>query len=597
MRMKDTLRDTLYRLVTEYRYRKWLKTHYPASRYSAKAILEEINGFADKPVISIIMPVYNTQVRWLKSAVESVQAQLYTNWELCIADDKSTSTDTLNYLQSIENDTRCKVVYRKENGHISAASNSALQMASGDFVCFLDHDDELAPQALFRIVQAINDNPNALFLYSDEDKIDEKGRRSEPHFKSSWNLELLRSYNYINHLAVYRHEQLSALGGLREGYEGAQDYDLILRYTDSIREDRIVHIPEILYHWRKISTSTAFEKAVKPYVGEAGKRALTDHLSRSGTAAKIHAVSALTNTFHLCYELTQQPTVSIIIPTRNHGELLHRCISSIQAKTNYPNYEIVVVDNRSSEQQTLSYLSEMAEVEDFRVLPYDKEFNFSALNNYAVTEAAGEIVCLLNNDTEIISDCWLETMLAHLEQPLVGAVGAQLLYPDNTLQHAGVILGIGGGAGHSHKYKDADKWGYMARANVTQNLSAVTGACLMVKKSDYLDVGGLDEKNFSIAFNDVDFCLKLRECGLKIVYTPQVKLYHFESKSRGLDTASDKVDRFEREKANLIAKWGCLLKRDPYYNPNLSMTREDFSLSDNPRSYVNPDGREVRRNC
>ncbi len=577
------MRDTLYRIVTEYRYRKWIDTHHPASSYSAQACLDKINGFANKPIISIIMPVYNTQPVWLKKAVESVQGQFYPHWQLCIADDKSTSADTLKYLRSIEHESKIEVVNRNENGHISAASNSALEKATGDFVCFLDHDDELAPQALFKLARAINMNPNVLFFYSDEDKINAKGKRSEPHFKSSWNPELLRSYNYINHLAVYEREQLTGLGGLREGYEGAQDYDLILRYTETIREDQIVHIPEILYHWRKIATSTALEKAVKPYVGDAGKRALVEHLSRSGVDAEVRAVSELTNTFHVHYTPKQQPFVSIIIPTRDHCELLRRCISSIRAKTSYAQYEIVVVDNRSSEQDTLAYFQEVTEVDNIRVLPYDKEFNFSALNNYAVAETRGEVVCLLNNDTEILTDDWLEMMLAHLEQPLAGAVGVQLLYPDNTLQHAGVILGIGGGAGHSHKYKNADTWGYMARANVTQNLSAVTGACLMVSKNNYFKVGGLDEEKFSIAFNDVDFCLKLRETGLKIVYTPHVKLYHFESKSRGLDTAADKVGRFEREKSNLITKWGSVLQRDPYYNPNLSMSREDFSLSDNPR--------------
>lgn len=586
MTLKDSLKDTLYRLVTEYRYRKWLRKHQPASRYSAEEIINRVNSFEFTPCISIIMPVYNTPVTWLKKAVESVQAQVYPNWQLCIADDCSTSKATLKYLQSVEENTKIEVVYRKDNGHISLASNSGLELATGEFICFLDHDDELSPQALYRVAEAINKNPDVLFLYSDEDKINERGWRSEPHFKSSWNAELLRSYNYINHLAVYQRDQLNALGGLRVGYEGAQDYDLILRFTDNVEEDQIIHIPEILYHWRKISTSTAYEKAVKPYIADAGKQALADHLSRNRVDAEIHTVAELTNTFHVHYYLQQQPSVSIIIPTRDHCELLQRCISSIREKTSYQDYEIVVINNRSKEHKTLVYLAELNNIENTRVLSYDNEFNYSALNNFAVSEVQGECICLLNNDTEIISESWLETMVSHLQQPSIGAVGAQLLYPDNTLQHAGVILGIGGGAGHSHKYKDAEKWGYMARANVTQNLSAVTGACLMVKKKDYVTVGGLDELDFSIAFNDVDLCLKLREAGLKIVYSPHVKLYHFESKSRGLDTASDKLIRFEREKENLKTKWGRLLQRDPYYNPNLSLSREDFSLSDNPRPLI-----------
>lgn len=583
MRLKDTIKDTLYRIVTEYRYRKWLRLHQPQTEKDKNDIRKEIGRFEKKPSVSIIMPVYNTPVAWLKKAVKSVQNQLYPNWELCIADDNSTSRQTLEYLESLKNDERIKIEFRKENGHISEASNSALEMAIGDFVCFLDHDDELSCQALYRVVQAINMNSGVMFLYSDEDKMNERGLRSEPHFKSSWNLELLRSYNYINHLAVFDRARLNELHGLRKGYEGAQDYDLILRYIDTIGEEEIVHIPHTLYHWRKISTSTAQGKGAKPYTAKAGRQALQDHLSRRGIDAHIDDVAELTNTFHVRYSLQQAPLVSIIIPTRDHGQLLQRCLASIFEKTTYPHYEIVIIDNRSTDSETLKYLTELEKNEKIRILRYDNEFNFSAINNFAVAEAQGELVCLLNNDTEIITNGWLATMVSHLEQPLVGAVGVQLLYPDDTLQHAGVILGIGGGAGHSHKYIESTKWGYMARANVAQNLSAVTGACLIVKKRDYLRVGGLDEANFSIAFNDVDFCLKLREAGLKIVYTPHVKLYHFESKSRGLDTAPDKVVRFDREKENLKAKWGSLLKNDPYYNRNLSLSRENFSLSDNPR--------------
>lgn len=584
MRIKNNLRDTLYRFVTEHRYRKWLKTHYPQSNNNRDQHFAQIKHFEKKPVVSVVLPVYNAKPIWIRKAVESVKNQIYPHYQLCIADDKSTDHSTLRYLKQIEHEEKIQIIYRKENGHISAASNSALELAIGEYVCFLDHDDELAPQALFRVVQAINRSPHLMFLYSDEDKINEKGLRSEPHFKSSWNPELLRSYNYINHLAVYCRERLMAMGGLREGYEGAQDYDLILRYTEGLQDNQIAHLPEILYHWRKISTSTAYEKEVKPYVGEAGRLALTDHLSRSGVEATVNAIPDLTNTFHVQYALKKQPLISIVIPTRDHADMLRRCIESIRAKTAYPMYEILIVNNRSEEQNTLDYLLEIEDIDNIRVIPYDKEFNYSALNNYAVSEAGGDVVCLLNNDTEVISAGWLETMLGFLQQTDVGAVGAQLLYPDETLQHAGVILGIGGGAGHSHKYKDANAWGYMARANVSQNLSAVTGACLLTYKKDFLRVGGLDEEDFSIAFNDIDYCLKLREVGLKVAYTPLVKLYHFESKSRGLDTDSDKARRFEKEKENLKSKWGALLQKDPYYNPNLSLSREDFSLSNKPRA-------------
>ncbi len=583
MRIKDEIKDTLYRIVTGYRYRKWLRRHHTLHAGFRRRIIAETQVLPHRPRISVVMPVYNTPVAWLKRAVESVRDQLYPDWELCIADDCSTDRATLDFLRELAHHNRIKVVFRQENGHISEASNSALALATGEFVCFLDHDDELACHALDRVVQAINRNPGAMFLYSDEDKISTGGLRSEPHFKPSWNPELLRSYNYINHLAVYRRSLLNELDGLRRGYEGAQDYDLILRCTDCIDEERIVHIPEILYHWRKVSTSTAAERAVKPYSSGAGRRALEEHLARRGVKAGVGEVPGLTGTFRVSYRLQGQPLVSVVVPTRDNADLLRGCVESVLEKTVYRNFEILIVDNRSVDRQALSLLEDLGRDARIRILPYDGEFNFSAINNHAVGQAQGEVICLLNNDTEIISDGWMTTMLSHLEQPGVGVVGPQLLYPDGTLQHAGVILGIGGGAGHSHKYVDAQKWGYMARANVAQNLSAVTGACLFVRKADYLKVGGLDEINFSIAFNDVDFCLKLRETGLKVVYTPYVKLYHYESKSRGLDTAPSKVERFEREKANLQARWGSLLQHDPYYNPNLSMSREDFSLSNNPR--------------
>ena len=531
-----------------------------------------------KPLLSIIMPVYNPYVEFFIAALDSVLAQHYPYWELCIADDASTDSRISEIIKSyMQQDSRIKAVFRPDNGDICAALNSALTLATGDFIVLLTQDDLIPSHSLYHVAVEINRYPDVQLIYSDEDKINEFGHRVDPHFKSDWNPDLFYSLNIFSHLGVYRTELVHKVGGFRLGYEGAQDYDLVLRCIKSINADSIRHIPRILYHWRVHTSSTVLSHANKDYASLAGYRALQNYFSES--LIKVDTTDVM-GTYRTRYPLPDKlPLVSLIIPTRDQVDVLRKCIESLQNKTAYLNFEVLVLDNQSQEPSTLAYLASLSQDNRFKVIPYNFPFNYSAINNYAVSLAQGEIIGLINNDIEVINSDWLHEMVSHAVRPGVGAIGAKLLYSDNTIQHAGFILGLGGLAGHSHKYFDENSWGYYHRPRLAQTLSAVTAACLLVKKELFERVDGLDEQNLTVAFNDVDFCIKLREAGFRNIYTPYAKLYHHESISRGQENSPEKQARFLSEVAFMQKKWGDILKNDPYYNPNLTHDREDFSLA------------------
>jgi GT2 family glycosyltransferase len=560
-------------------YRTWIDRHdYDPVRHRA-GLVAAVAKLEQKPLISVLMPVYNTPAKLLDEAIASVVAQVYPHWELCIADDRSMARHVRKILAKwSQRDKRIKVVHRPENGHIARATNSAFELASGEWIALLDHDDVLSENALAEVALTLARRPDAQLVYSDEDKIDGHGTRFEPHFKCDYSPELFRSMNYFNHLTVHRADNVRAVGGWRPGFEGSQDYDLNLRVVECIDPGAVVHIPKVLYHWRAVEGSTALAGDAKGYAYKAGWKALEEHVARSGIDAELCEIPGAP-WYRVRHRMIEPaPLVSLIIPTRDNVELLRTCISSILEKTTYRNYEIVVMDNGSVEAETLAYFDEIARDRGVRVIPYPHAFNYSAINNEAVLHAKGSIVALVNNDIEVISPDWLSEMVSWVQQSRVGCVGAKLLYPDDTIQHAGIILGIGGVAGHSHKYARRGDHGYCSRLEVAQNLSAVTGACLLVRREVFTEVGGLDEKGLKVAFNDVDFCLKVREAGYLNVWTPFAELYHHESKSRGAEDTPEKRARFRREVETMQARWGAVLQEDPYYSANLTREWENFSL-------------------
>lgn len=564
-------------------YIDWIKEFDACSEDEHNILRQEIEGFKNTPLISVIMPVYNPKPEWLRAAIESVIHQIYSNWELCIADDCSTDPDIRQILSSYEQkDSRIKVVFRPFNGHISEASNSALNLASGDYIALLDHDDLLPAHAFFYIVQTINRKSEIKLIYSDEDKIDDAGIRSEPYFKCDWNPELFYSQNLINHLGVYATEIVKRIGGFRVGYEGSQDYDLALRFIEHIGKEEIFHIPKVLYHWRIHDSSTSSIQNIKKYAFVSGQKALTEHFLRTGINATAQIISP--GRYRIRYQLPEKlPLVTLIIPTKNKFGLLSNCINSILSNTSYPNYEILVIDNNSDEEETLNYLNKIQSDAKISCIKDERPFNFSALCNNAVHMAAGEFIGLINNDTEVINPEWLAEMIAIAAQPDIGAVGAKLFYPDNRIQHAGIILGIGGVAGHAHKHKPGDDCGYFGRAVLTQEMSAVTAACLIIRKSIYLEIGGMDEINLTISFNDVDFCLRLKQAGYRNIWTPYSMLYHHESISRGMEDTTTKRQRFQGEIDFMMTRWGKILLCDPSYNQNLTLKMENFGLAWPPR--------------
>ncbi len=556
-------------------YKIWIIENEPTEKdiesYRKKSLL-----FTHRPKISIVTPVWNTEERWLKQAIESVLNQVYDNWELCIADGGSTQPyikEILDYYS--KKDTRIKVKFLAENKGIALNSNEALALTTGEFVAFLDHDDELAPFALFEVVRSINENQDVQFIYSDRDKITTEGKRFEPFFKPDWSPDYLLSQNYLCHLNVVKKDLLNKVGWFREAYEGSQDYDLFLRITD--QTDKIVHIPKILYHWRTVPTSAANTIDVKPYAIESSLKALQEAINRREWSA-IASQGTTKGLYRVIFQLAFEPKVSIIIPTKDKSDILKKCIDSIINKTTYKNYDIIIIDNLSIEQKTFNYYKELETIANIKLFKYNKPFNFSEINNYAVSKTDSEYILFLNNDTEVITNNWIELMVGFAQRKGTGAVGVKLIYPNNRIQHAGLILDEKGNVRRSHYCYMRNSIGYAGRIQSIQNVSAVAAACMMVKREIFNEVGGFDPQ-FVVAHGDIDFCLKLIDKGYLIVYEPHVELYHHESLSRGYEDTPEKIERLKKETDLLLGRWGHVLNEgDRYFNPNLTAEKEDFSI-------------------
>lgn len=556
-------------------YNIWIKKHLPS--------LDELNQqkevkFHYRPLISIIVPLYKTPEKYLKEMIESVRRQTYENWELILSDGsghESILKKTLSLLE--KEDTRIKVVHSDKQLNISQNTNRALENAKGDFLIFLDHDDILTEHALYECVRVLNQYPDVDVIYSDEDKMSMNGKKFfQPHFKPDFNIDLLTSVNYICHLFCVKRLLQTKIGNMREEFDGAQDYDFVLRCVE--QAEKIYHIPKILYHWRCSENSTAENPESKMYAFDAGRRAIQEHYNRVGIQAYVEMGEYL-GLYRTRYILEEKPKVSIIIPNKDHIEDLDRCISSIESKTSYENYEYIIVENNSVEEETFFYYNNLEEKNPrVRVVYYKGDFNYSAINNFGAQYADGEYLWLLNNDTSVINNDCIEELLGYCSRDDVGIVGARLYYEDDTIQHAGVVIGFGGIAGHCFVQQPKDSTGYCHRIICAQDYSAVTAACMMIKKSVFDDVGGLSE-DLKVAFNDIDFCMKVRTSGKLIVYNPYAELYHFESKSRGLEDTPEKIQRFQNEIKLFSEKWPDILKNgDPFYNPNLTLDSQDFSL-------------------
>lgn len=546
--------------------------------YTKEELLAQSKRVFETPhLFSILVPLYNTPLPFLKEMIASVTAQTYAGWELCLADGSDAEhAEVGKYCLALAaKDKRIKYEKLEKNLGISENTNACIAMATGDYIALFDHDDVLHPAALYEFMCEI-ERSGADFLYTDENTFSKTPDEAYcPHHKPDFSPDTLRSYNYICHFSCFARTLLDEVGGFRKQFDGSQDYDMILRLTEKAKH--VAHIPRILYYWRSHAASVASDISAKPYTLVAARGALAEHLARVGLSGEV-TDATLPSTYRIRYAIEGTPLVSIIIPNMDHTDVLSRCIDSIESLSTYRNYEILIVENNSKKSETFAYYEKaVAKYENVRLIRYGDVFNYSKINNFAVREAKGEHLLFLNNDIEIITPAWIEEMLMYSQRQDVGGVGAMLYYPDNTIQHAGVILGIGGVAGHSHKYFHRGDYGYMSRLTIAQNLSAVTAACLMMRREVFDAVGGFDE-SLAVAFNDVDLCMKVRERGHLIVFTPFAEAYHHESKSRGLEDTPEKVARFNREIDRFHEKWGDELI-DPYYNPNLTLIHEDFSLA------------------
>lgn len=578
-------------------YPDWLKANEVTTQELEK---QRERNFKIAPKISVIVPMYNTKEVFFKELVESMTNQTYANWELCLADGSPEKNEELK--KYYESDERIKYNFLGGNKGIAGNTNSAIEMVTGEYVALLDHDDVLPPYALYEVVNYINKYPNSEFLYSDEDKIDEHKNRYDAHFKPDFAPDTLRCQNYICHFSIFKKELMDKLEGFRPDYDGAQDYDIFLRMSEVVKPENITHIPKILYHWRVHNESTAkLNSNAKNYAFEAGKKAIEDHLKRVGLEGTV-SEGCIEGIYKVEYKVKGNPRVSIVIPNKDGQDILEVCINSVLEKTTYENYEIIVVENNSTSDEIYEYYKKIIKNEKIRVVNYNtgkeiKEesecsieytnnnrievkpgFNYSAIINFGTKFATGEYSIQLNNDTELITPNWLESMVGFCQRDDVGAVGCKLYYPDETIQHAGIIVGIGGIAGNRFKSIPKDGHGYFARESMVENLSAVTGACLMTKTKIFEEVDWMDE-TLAVAFNDVDFCLKIREKGYLIIYDPFVEFWHYESKSRGYENTPEKLKRFQGEINTFEKRWMDFLhKGDPYYNINLSLDTEVYHM-------------------
>lgn len=580
---KNGLRATVYRVlkgagpmpVDKRKLKKIAKDYYISAQRRAQ---EENAQFPKDIKFSVLVPLYNTPECFLKAMIESVQAQTYKNWELCLADGSDSEHSFVGEIcrKYADGDKRIKYEKLEKNLGISENTNACIRMATGEYIALFDHDDLLHPSALYEVMRAICEH-GADFIYTDENTFSEEPRDAyNPHFKPDFSPDTLRSYNYICHLSVFSRELLDSVGYFRSEYDGSQDYDLILRLTEKAK--KVFHIRKILYYWRAHKNSVAQDVGAKPYTVTAAKKALAAHLERCGLKGEV-LDSSVPTTYHIKYEIDGNPLISVIIPNKDHTDDLDICLESLYEKSLYKNFEVIIVENNSTEKETLEYYEALTKKHgNIKIVKWEGNFNYSAINNFGVSYAKGEYILLLNNDVEIINGSCLEEMLMFAQRKDVGAVGAKLYYSDDTVQHAGVILGLGGTAGHAHKHFGRSHPGYMARASIAQNLTACTAACLMMRRDVFDEVGGLDE-SFEVAFNDVDLCMKIRKKGYLVVFTPYAELYHYESKSRGNDSTPEKLERFRGEIDRFKEKWQKQLDDgDPYYNPNLTLTRDDFSL-------------------
>lgn len=555
-------------------YGPWYEAYVPDEAELEK---QRRHHFEYSPLISVAVPAYRTPEKFLVQMMESLLAQTYGNWELCIANGSPEDSAMKKVLEEYtKKDSRIRVSELTENKGIAGNTNAALEMAQGEFVGLLDHDDLLAPNALYEIALALGKDRALDAVYTDEDKVTtELDEHFQPHLKPDFNLDLLRSNNYICHFFVVRRSIVQKVGGFRQEFDGAQDHDFIFRCIETA--EKVGHIPEILYHWRTHKASTADNPASKMYAFDAGKRAIEAHLKRTGTEGTVSHTPDL-GFFRVKYPVQGQPLVSVIIPNKDEKETLKACIDSIREKTEYPNYEIIIVENNSTTDEIFQYYKELSQDPRIRLLRWKKEFNYSAINNYGVRHANGEYLLFLNNDVTVITPGWIKELLGVCQRPEVGAAGVKLIYPDNTIQHAGCVIGLGGIAGHMFVDMPANRTGYLHKASILQDMSAVTAACMMMKRTAFEEAGGFTEK-LSVAFNDVDLCLKVRKNHKLIVYDPYVQLYHMESKTRGAEDNKEKVRRFQEEIEYMRCQWIDILKKgDPYYNRNLSLTKWNYSL-------------------
>lgn len=589
IRQKDRLKNcgSLRGVVDKLKYKsreKKAMVHYGTASFPSEEErrAQEETAFPRMVKISILVPLWNTPEDFLREMLDSVKGQTYANWELCLADGSDEKHDYVGQICREEADRDRRIVYRKleKNEGIAGNTNECCKMATGEYIGLFDHDDILHPSALYEYVKAINEK-GADYLYCDEAtfKNGDIDQMITMHFKPDYAIDTLRANNYICHFSVFSRQLLDGTELFRPQFDGSQDHDMILRLTD--RAKCIVHVPKLLYYWRSHAGSTAADINAKPYAVESARGAVADHLRKHGFSHfTITSTRAFDTIFKITYEILGQPKISIVIPNKDHVEDLRRCITSIVEKSTWDNYEILVVENNSSSREIFSYYEEISNNPRIRVLTCEGEFNYSRVNNFGVSQAEGEYVLLLNNDTQVITVNWMEELLMYAQRPDVGAVGGKLYYEDKTIQHAGVVIGLGAHrtAGHVHYRQKRENLGYMGRLCYAQNLTAVTGACLMVRKSVYEEVGGLDE-TFAVSLNDVDFCLKLRAAGYLNVFTPFAELYHFESVSRGLDDEGERAARYDQEAARFREKWKAELEAgDPYFNPNFSLDKSDFSL-------------------
>lgn len=560
-------------------YERW-RRKYAVTKQELEAQCS--HRFEYEPKISIVVPLYRTPEKFLREMIASVQQQTYANWELVLSDGSGADSSLQPLLEEYEKkDVRIKALHNEQQLRIAENTNAAIAHVTGAYLIFGDHDDLFAPDALYECVRVLNENPDVQMIYSDEDKVDASGKRYfEPHFKPDYSPDLLCSMNYFCHLVLVKKTLADEVGALDPAFDGAQDYDYVLRCSERAQEKQIVHIPKILYHWRSHGESTAENPESKRYAFDAGRRAIQAHYDRCQIPAVVRE-GEYAGIYYSRYAVSEEPLVSILIPNKDHIEDLKTCIRSIEEKSDYRNYELIIIENNSTEPETFEAYRQMeAENGKIRVIYYEgkKEFNYSEINNFGARHARGEYYLLLNNDTEMIRPDCIRELLGYCQRPDVGIVGALLFYEDDTIQHAGVVLGFGGIAGHAFIGEKRGSNGYFSRIICAQNYSAVTAACMMVKASVFWEVDGLSA-NLKVAFNDIDFCMKVRSRGYHIVYNPQAQLYHYESKSRGLENTQEKIERFNREMACFLSRWGSLVEAgDPYYNPNLTLDKADFSL-------------------